>query len=117
MAKEFWMNDREWAARLSGGVWPAHDDPQSVQSVVDTAYDSGKFRDFPAARGSTAVIKPNPTRKNVPPFDAAAYKGRNVIERAVSHLKDWRRVATRYDQPARNYRSPTMLAILFRWWI
>ena len=43
--------------------------------------------------------------------------GRNVIERAFSHLKDWRRVATRYDKLARNYRATVTLAILFRWWI
>ena len=85
--------------------------------MADTAYDSDKFRKFLIARGSTPVIKPNPTRKNVPPFDEAAYKGRNVIERAFSHLKDWRRVATRYDKLARNYRATVMLAILFRWWI
>jgi transposase len=55
--------------------------------LADTAYDSGKFREFLVSRGSTPVIKPNPTRKNIPPFDKTAYKGRNVIERAFSHLK------------------------------
>ena len=68
--------------------------PKAAEVLADTAYDSDKFRKFLIARGSTPVIKPNPTRKNVPPFDEAAYKGRNVIERAFSHLKDWRRVAT-----------------------
>jgi hypothetical protein len=43
--------------------------------------------------------------------------GRNVIERAFSHLKDWRRVATRYDKLERNFSSTVILAILFRWWI
>jgi putative transposase len=85
--------------------------------LADTAYDSDKFREFLAKRGSTPVIKPNPTRKNIPPFDKTAYKARNVIERAFSHLKDWRRVATRYDKLARNFRATVTLAILFRWWI
>jgi len=91
--------------------------PKAAQVLADTAYDSDKFREFLIARGSTPVIKPNPTRKKIPPFDKAAYKGRNVIERAFSHLKDWRRVATRYDKLARNFRATVTLAILFRWWI
>ena len=91
--------------------------PKAAQVLADTAYDSDKFREFLMARGCTPVIKPNPTRKKIPPFDAASYKGRNVIERAFSHLKDWRRVATRYDKLARNFRATVTLAILFRWWI
>jgi len=85
--------------------------------LADAAYDSDKFREFLIERGSTPVIKPNPTRKNIPPFDKAAYKGRNVIERAFSHLKDWRRVATRYDKLARNFHATVTLALIFRWWI
>jgi putative transposase len=91
--------------------------PKAAQVLADTAYDSDKFREFLIARGSTPVIKPNPTRKKIPPFDAASYKGRNVIERAFSHLKDWRRVATRYDKLARNFRATITLALLVKWWI
>ena len=91
--------------------------PKAAQVLADTAYDSDKFREFLIARGSTPVIKPNPTRKKIPPFDKTSYKGRNVIERAFSHLKDWRRVATRYDKLARNFRATVTLALLFRWWI
>jgi putative transposase len=91
--------------------------PNAAHVLADTAYDSDKFREFLIARGSIPVIKPNPTRKKIPPFDQTAYKGRNVIERAFSHLKDWRRVATRYDKLAANFRATVTLAILFRWWI
>jgi transposase len=44
------------------------------------------------------LIKPNSARKHVPAFDKATYRLRTLIERASSHLKDWRRVATRYDK-------------------
>jgi transposase len=91
--------------------------PKAAHILADTAYDSDKFREFLIARGSTPVIKPNPTRKKIPPFDETAYKGRNVIERAFSHLKDWRRVATRYDKLARNFHATVTLAVIFRWWI
>lgn len=91
--------------------------PKAAKVLGDTAYDSDEFRDFLIARGSTPVIKPNPTRKKIPPFDKVSYKDRNVIERAFSHLKDWRRVATRYDKLARNYRATVTLAIILKWWI
>jgi transposase len=76
--------------------------PKVALVLADTADDSDKFRKFLITRSSIPVIKPNSTRKNIPPFDEVSYKGRNVIERAFSHLKDWRRVATRYDKLARN---------------
>jgi transposase len=91
--------------------------PKAAQVLADTAYDSDEFREFLIARGTTPVIKPNPTRTKIPPFDTDSYKGRNVIERAFSHVKDWRRVATRYDKLVRNFRATVTLALLFRWWI
>ncbi|MGH7187696.1 MAG: transposase, partial [Acetobacteraceae bacterium] len=45
------------------------------------------------------------------------YRGRNVIERAFCHLKDWRRIATRYDKLARNFAASVILAAIFRPWI
>ena len=82
----------------------------------DTAYDSDRFREFLTGRGSTPVIRPNPTRKTKPPFDETRYKGRNLIERAFAHLKDWRRVATRYDKLARNFRATVILVASLIWW-
>jgi transposase len=79
--------------------------PKAARVLADIAYDSDKLHEFLIARGSTPVTKANPTRKKIPPFDKASYKGRNVIERAFSHLKDWRRVATRYDRLARNFAA------------
>jgi putative transposase len=68
-------------------------------------------------RGTTPVIKQNPTRKRLHPVDKNAYKGRNIIERAFSRLKDWRRAATRYDRLARNFRSTIALVSMVIWWI
>jgi putative transposase len=91
--------------------------PQAAFMLGDAAYDSDALRGFLIGRGSTPVIQPNPTRKHVPPFDKARYRDRNVIERAFSHIKDWRRVATRYDKLARNFRATVTLAALMIWWI
>lgn len=91
--------------------------PPARYLLADAAYDSNELRSFLADRQTTAVIKPNPTRKNVPPFDEARYKDRNLIERAFSHLKDWRRVATRYDKLARNFAATVTIAAIMIWWI
>ena len=90
--------------------------PKPDYVLADTAYDGDRLRQSVEARGATAVIKPNPTRKNVPAFDKAVYRLRNLIERAFSHLKDWRRVATRYDKLARNFRTTVALASMIIWW-
>ncbi len=90
--------------------------PLAKQVLGDAAYDSDALRHFLTERGSTPVIQPNARRKNIPPFDTAAYKRRNLVERAFSHLKDWRRVATRYDKLARNFRATVILATLLIWW-
>ena len=91
--------------------------PEPDYVLADTAYDGDTLRRAIATRGAIAVIKPNPTRKTVPVFDQAIYKSRNLIERAFSHLKDWRPVATRYDKLARNFRATGALAIMLIWWI
>jgi len=91
--------------------------PAATALLGDTAYDSDAFRIFLTGRGTTPEIKQNPTRKRFHPFDQIAYRGRNVIERAFCLLKDWRRVATRYDKLARNFSATVILAAIVRWWI
>jgi transposase len=90
--------------------------PAPAFLLADTAYDGDKFRDFLSKRGTAPVIRPNPTRKNVPEFDKSRYNDRNVMERAFCRVKDWRRVATRYDKLGRNFRATVILAAIFIWW-
>ena len=52
-----------------------------------------------------------------PRDDKQAYKGRNVIERCYCRLKDYRRVATRYDKLGRNFFSGVCLAAAVAYWI
>ena len=47
-----------------------------------------------------------------PSFDAALYAKRNVAERCVNRLKQWRGVATRYEKRAANYRAMAVIAAL-----
>lgn len=54
-----------------------------------------------------------PGRK--PKFDREAYARRNVVERCVNKLKQWRSIATRYDKRALNYRAAIVIAALHMW--
>jgi transposase len=90
--------------------------PKPEYVLGDTAYDGDGLCQFLSGRGATAVIKPNPTRKHIPPFDKELYKKRNLVERAFCRLKDWRRIATRYDKLARNFASTVALAAIIIWW-
>lgn len=84
--------------------------------IADRAYDAKSLRHELAARRITAVIPPNPTRKHPARYNASAYKGRNVIERMFCRLKDFRRIATRYDKRADIFLSTVLLAAAVTWW-
>jgi putative transposase len=85
--------------------------------VADAAYDSNAIRQMLLQRGTQPVIPNNPTQVRRHPFDPVAYRLRNLIERAFCRLKDWRRIATRYDKLAANYAASIALAIALTWWI
>ena len=91
--------------------------PTPKQLIADRAYDARKLRDWLAERGCEAVIPPNPTRKRPHSYDAKAYRTRNLIERMFCRLKDFRRIATRYDKYAANYLAGVFLAAIVIWWI
>jgi transposase len=90
--------------------------PPAQLCAADTAYDSDGLRKFLVERGTLPVIPNNPTRKRFHPFDAEAYKLRNIIERAFCRLKDWRRIATRYDKLAMNFAAAVAIAATIIWW-
>lgn len=71
--------------------------------------------DAAAASGAVPVIPRRTTTATRRPFDAALYKERNLVERFFSKIKHFRRVATRYDKLARNYRSFIFLVAALKW--
>lgn len=91
--------------------------PPARLCAADAAYDSDALRLFLIARGTQPVIPNNPTRKRLHPFDRQAYRLRNLIERMFGRLKDWRRVATRYDKLATNFTATVLLAATVTWWL
>ena len=72
--------------------------PPNLRVIADAAYDAEDLRDWLAGRGSRTVIPNRKNRKKPFPFDAVTYKRRNVVERTFCRLKDFRRLATRYDR-------------------
>ena len=82
----------------------------------DKGYDSDAIRDDLTKRGIEPVIPPRSNRKTPIEYDHEAYQRRNLIERCVNRLKQFRRIATRYEKTARAY--PSMLCIAAaRLWI
>ena len=71
--------------------------------IADAAYDSDAFRAEITAQGAAAVIRPRKSRVEDLPYDEDVYKLRNVIERFFHRLKQYRRVATRYEKYAVRY--------------
>jgi transposase len=84
--------------------------------IADKAYDADSFRGWLKARRIKAVI-PSTASRTVPyPLDRAAYRRRNLIERLFGRLKNWRRLATRYDRLARNYLAALALVAVATEW-
>jgi len=72
--------------------------PSDLRVIADAAYDSDELRQWLAERGSRVVIPNRQYRKRPYPFDAITYKRRNIVERTFCRLKDFRRLAIRYDR-------------------
>jgi transposase len=78
--------------------------------MADTAYDADSLRQIIADKGALAVIPSNPSRARKYPLDKQLYAQRHLIECCFSRLKQFRRVATRFEKTARNYLAVVTLA-------
>src|SRR6201981_527949 len=113
------------AILLTGGE--AHDCPvakrllRRVKSpkrmLGDKAYDSAELHEALNGGGTKPVIPNRRNRKQPFSFSKRLYKLRWRIESAFNRLKDFRRLATRYDRLARNYLASVCLAAALVWWI
>ena len=83
--------------------------------VGDSAYDSGKFVDAIEAKGMRAVIENHPNRKSPRDLDVATYSLRYKVERCFHSLKRCRRIATRYEKTARNFKAFIDVACVLIW--
>ena len=81
----------------------------------DTAYDSDDLRQDIHEKGAIAVIPNNPSRALKHPLDKHLYAQRHLVECCFSRLKQFRRVATRYEKTARNYLAVVTIAAIVLW--
>lgn len=104
-----------------GGVGRPRKRPDHL--IADKGYSYQRCRELLRMRGIAHTIPERsdqrcrrasrPGRK--PGFDREVYRKRNVVERCVGKLKQWRAVATRYDKRAANYRAGVVIAALVLW--
>ena len=99
------------AATLLDDIAPPH------RLLGDKAYDADHLRQRLEKLGTEVVIPSTATRRRPYPLNQTAYKRRNVIERMFCRLKDWRRIATRYDRLARNFLSAIALVATVCFWL
>lgn len=84
-------------------------------AIADKGYDADHLTDRIAEEGAEVVIPPRRNRKVQRLYDTDLYKERNRIERFFNKLKQFRRVATRYDKLLANFMGFVKLAAIAIW--
>ena len=105
------INDIALAPALLAAVGPVQ------RLIADKAYDANSLRQFLNDQGAKAVIPSTTSRSRPIPYNKTLYRQRNLIERMFARLKDFRRVATRYDKLARNFLAGAMIVATVVWWL
>lgn len=91
--------------------------PPARELLADRGYDSNRFRAGLEKRGIVPCIPSTKSRKVELPYDRVLYRQRHRIENAFGRLKDWRRVATRYDRCAHTFFSAICIAATITFWL
>jgi transposase len=91
--------------------------PPAKHLIADRGYDSNAFRSALLARGIAPCIPSTRSRKTPIPHDAVLYRQRHRIENMFGRLKDWRRIATRYDRCAHTFFSAICIAATVIFWL
>lgn len=84
---------------------------------ADKGYDTNAIRRQVEARGAMPNIPPKANRRWKSCFSPFLYRDRNAIERMFGRLKDFRRIATRYDRRADTFASAVALAATVTYWL
>lgn len=84
--------------------------------LADRGYDADALRRDLRSAGTTPIIPGRRNRRRPVRLDATRYKDRWRVEAAFCRLKDFRRIATRYDKLAANFASAVALATVIAFW-
>lgn len=96
------------------GVEPLIKDVDFGAFLADKAFDNNALRRELNERGSLAVIPSKADRKETIPHDAEMYKWRHLVENCIQRLKEWRRIATRYDKTDTSFGAFVHLSATMR---
>ncbi|AMS43913.1 transposase [Aminobacter aminovorans] len=91
--------------------------PAASHLIADRGYDSVWFRQALTDKGIVACIPSSRSRKIPFPHDKAIYRQRHKVENLFAKLKDWRRIATRYDRCEHTFFSAIWIAATMIFWI
>ena len=91
--------------------------PGAEVLIADKGYDSDWFREALTNLRIEPCIPGRANRKVQIPYNANICKQRNRIERMFGRLKDWRRIATRYDRCAHAFMSAICIAANLIFWL
>ena len=81
--------------------------------IADKAFDNNAIRATLDERGALAVIPSNGSRAGAIPYDTEIYKWRHLVENFFQKLKEFRRIATRYDKTDTSYAAAIHIVGLF----
>ena len=105
------MSDHKGASLVLGALPPAK------ALIADRGYDSAAFRRALIDKGIQPCI-PSSRSRNIPyPYDKTLYRQRHKVENLFAKLKDWRRIATRYDRCAHTSFSAICIAAAVIFWL
>jgi transposase len=91
--------------------------PPAETLLADRGYDADWFRNALKDMGIAPCIPSRRGRKVPIPHDADLYKRRHRVENSFARIKDWRRVATRYDRCPKVFLSACALAAVVIFWL
>jgi transposase len=86
-----------------------------AKMVGDKGYSSRSIRRALRKRGIIPVIPTKANERRQPGFDREAYRQRNIVERLINRLKNFRRIATRYEKRATNYLAMITIGAILLW--
>ncbi len=96
---------------------PLGSSPKAEWLLGERGYDADWFREALKDKGIRACIPDRKQRKTAVRYEKRRYKRRNRIEIMFGRLKDWRRIATRYDRCPKVFLSAIALAATVMFWL
>ena len=89
--------------------------PDAGAVIADKGYDGDALVEHIESQHAEAIIPPRSNRKELRNYDRHRYKARNLVERFFNRLKQFRRVATRYEKLAKHFAAMVSCACIVLW--